>query len=356
METAYEERRAEVASLLKTCTEAKLLRGATGAALDAARRAYELAVSDPALPAPWPQLTAYRLGHLILRRTPNEEQLHEADELFARASGGAVSDAESPLGPMPRLYRLAILHRLSRPINAAGASVTAGQLELVFNRARSDIERWLSTQVTEPEGDRRPHQKGPIQDGVFNMLELAAYFLGAKYELLEGLSGPYSDLMLGPNAWIVVGTGSTIAGLRMPRQLAFAELEDRGRLPSDGVRVLFRLFRDRAEWKLAEQTAWTPAIDEQIHLLAYLLYKRNSTTQELRRRVTGGDGEAPEARFRQVKRRLNLHFRKLTDVAFDLLPAPNPQSHVTRIATGATIFGAVDASFLRRRSPARHPS
>ena len=48
------------------------------------------------------------------------------------------------------------------------------------------------------------------------MLELAAYFVGARYDFLEGLSGPYSDLMLGPDAWMMVGTAPQIAPTRLP--------------------------------------------------------------------------------------------------------------------------------------------
>ena len=113
MQTESEARQAEVDELLRKCTDAKLLLGGTGAAIEHAERAYELANTDPALPAPWPQLAAYRLAHLILRQNPTEELLYEANELFEKASGGTSDNA--PLGPMPRLYWLAVLHRLSLP-------------------------------------------------------------------------------------------------------------------------------------------------------------------------------------------------------------------------------------------------
>ncbi len=79
------------------------------------------------------------------------------------------------------------------------------------------------------------------------MLELAAYILGEEYEALEGQGGPYSDLTLGPDAdaWMLVGPEPKIANVRMPRELAFAELEDRGRLQPGSV--LFRLSGDRAK-------------------------------------------------------------------------------------------------------------
>jgi hypothetical protein len=350
MQTEYEDRRPQVAELLTRCTDKKLLRGATEEARNLAEQAYKLADADPVLPAPWPQLAAYRLAHLILRGAPSGEMLHRADKLLARASG--VGDDVDPLGPMPRLYRLAVLHRLSRSDETSGPLVTSERLESAFAKARDAVNSWLRTHETKPESEGDQHLRAPIQEGLFNMLELAAYFLGAKYESLEGLGGPYTDLKLGPDTWMLVGPDQRLSTVRLPRELALAELEDRGRLQSGSV--LFRLDRDRAEWKRAEQQDWKVPNFEQIHLLAFLLEQSQEwTTEKLRRRVTRDDGEDPEARFRKVKQRLNEDFRKLAGVEIVLVHEPNPRSQRIRVNPDALVFGAVEVDLLRGNSTRR---
>jgi hypothetical protein len=109
----YEARRTEVDRLLRDCTDSKLLRGGTPIATEYAERAYKFASAEPELPAPWPQLAAYRLAHLILRGAPTGDDLDRADQLLARAAGGVKHGGSNPLGPLPLVYRLAVLHRLA---------------------------------------------------------------------------------------------------------------------------------------------------------------------------------------------------------------------------------------------------
>jgi len=59
------------------------------------------------VPSPWPEFAAYRLAHLKMRSGANEvEALREIDLLFERASHSEKT------GPIPLIYRLAVLHRL----------------------------------------------------------------------------------------------------------------------------------------------------------------------------------------------------------------------------------------------------
>jgi hypothetical protein len=351
-QTAYEARRIRVDELLRQCTHKKVLLGGTEEARKLAEEAYELANDDPVLDAPWPQLAAYRLAHLILRGAPSGEMLEQADRLLARASG--VGDDVAHLGPMPRLYRLAVLHRLSRSNDASEPLVTSERLESAFVRARDAVNSWLRTHGANPEGEDDQQRRAPIQDGLFNMLELAAYFLGAKYESIEGLGGPYTDLKLGPDSWMLVGPDPQISTVRLPRELALAELKDRGQLQSGTV--LFQLYRDqvrnRAEWKLAEQEDWKSTNFKQIYLLALLLQQSQEwTTEELRHCVTGEHGEAPDDRFRQVKSRLNKNFRALAGV--EIVLVPEPRSHPIRVNPDALVFGAVEVDLLRGNSTRR---
>ena len=342
MNIEYEARRERVEQLLKKCTCKKLLRGGTAIAIGYAREAYKCSTLEPALPTPWPELAAYRLAHLVLRQAPDPEQLQEADILFAEASGRA--DDNVPLGPMPRLYRLAVLHRLS----CQGVSVNPETPKTVLQRAREAVNRWPSSRDESSEHESKPHRQSPIQDGLINMLELAFYFLGEKYEPLEGLSGPYSDLMLGPDAWMLVGPDPIISRIKMPKELAFAELEDRGRALPDSV--LFRLLsREHAEWRLASKPPWEPANADEILLLTLLLKKQSLRTEELRLRVAGADGKGSKDRFRQIKRRLKMKLGTLTGQKIDVVPPP--------VAAGPMIYGAVhyESAYPRRNRAGSRP-
>ena len=57
----------EVLELLQRCAENKVLCGGEESAIRLARRAAQRC-SDAKLPKPWPQVTAYRLGHLLMRK------------------------------------------------------------------------------------------------------------------------------------------------------------------------------------------------------------------------------------------------------------------------------------------------
>jgi hypothetical protein len=174
------------------------------------------------------------------------------------------------------------------------------------------------------------------------MLELATYFMGRSSRDLEGLGSDYDDLMLGPESWYVVGTDPGIALIRMPRTLAFAELDERGAAHPDAV--LFRLDRGYAEWRLASEPGWKDMNADQARRLACPLTVGDGwSREELRRWVVGNDGEDPDARFRQAKTRLNAAFQELTGRPGVKLFDPKSPGPVPRIANGVILFGAVDS-------------
>ena len=98
--------RIKVAELLNKCVDQKLLYGGTSDAIVHAKEAYDIATANN-VPSPWPEFAAYRLAHLKMRSGANEvEALREIDLLFERAS------RYEKTGPIPLIYRLAVLHRL----------------------------------------------------------------------------------------------------------------------------------------------------------------------------------------------------------------------------------------------------
>ena len=93
---SIEERRSAVYGLLTECVDQKLLRGGTANAISKARDAYARATSTPPLPAPWPQLAAYRLAHLSMRDDDlTESSLRKIVSLFTEASH------DNRIGPLP---------------------------------------------------------------------------------------------------------------------------------------------------------------------------------------------------------------------------------------------------------------
>lgn len=349
------ERRRQIDELLHNCTDKKLLRGMGDDAMDWAEKAYRLAKDDPELSESWRRkLAAYRLAHLILRNRPQGDELHRADELLADAGGDT-----DILGPMPRLYRLAVLHRLTLDCPEDERERYRRRLGEAFELASKSVDSWFKKpEGDQPkgEGDRRAadSKQGPLQDGLFNMLELAAYFLGFPYKSLEGKGGPFRDLMLGPDSWEVVGTALDAQGVKMPRQLACAELEEWGRIHPESV--LFCLSRKEAKWRVATDGEWKNTNEDQLRLLANLLKERQIPSEELRRRVVKWDSEDPVKNFRQVKRRLNTAIRTLTGAGLTLIPEPDRRTQEQRLTPGLTIFGSVETYSLKSERPPRRRS
>ena len=186
-----EHRRQEVAQLLKQGTNSKLLRGGTEIALPKIKEAYRLAIATPTLPPPWPQLAAYRLAHLLLRSNANSE-LQRVNELFQEAT------SDNCLGPVPQIYYLAALQRIKiASDNQEECRKIDGQIQEVFQKAYRGVRQLLANQRRDEEGTEEPPERSLLQEGRLNLLELATYFLGLTYEPLEGVGGPYGDLLLG---------------------------------------------------------------------------------------------------------------------------------------------------------------
>jgi hypothetical protein len=322
--TWNESPRQAVKRLLDECTDAKRLAGRTEAARVMAEKAYELATRDE-LPAPWPQLAAYRLAHLLLREGAGAD-LVRADTLLAEASGSGDGPAADVLGPMPRIYRLAVMHRLNAPEK---------QIRALYGKARESIRRFQS-------GIDYQGQRGSIQDCLFNMLELATYFLGIPYKL-EGEGSAFSGLELGKNDWYLVASGENLSGIRMPGPLARSELESRARRSPDAL--VFVLEENRPRWRIARQSGWADANADQLRLVACLLLGGGAwSTINLHEHVLK-TMEFKESRFRKVKQRLNESFVELGHDE-KLVPDARGAGRQHQLLPGLPIIGAVSVDAL----------
>jgi hypothetical protein len=254
---------------------------------------------------------------------------------MARGEKVLLEPFSGPLGPMPRLYRLAVLQRL---LGVAPSRERAGirdTIKNVFEFADFAVRQSLTADQTRA-ADERLYQRAPIQHGLFNMLELAAYFTGVDYHPLEGLGGPFGGITTEADDWKLVGPDPTIALVHMPRSLALAELDARGE--TNPRSILFRLDRRAAQWKTAPARSWEPFGIPQARLLAHLLERSEPWTKtELRRKIAGGE----EENLRQIATRFRKAFRKLTRCT-DIDPLPQGRGTGSYcIAEGLTFFGAV---------------
>lgn len=203
-----EKRRTEVELLLREGSNAKLQWGSTDCALELLAKAHQLAHEPSKLLSPWPELTSYRLAHLRLRRTSQTlEDLLEIDELLAESA------RRKELGPWPRLYRLAVLHRIRL---ADESIVDQKSVDTAFRLASDAISKHME--------DAKPADRARLQDPLLNSLELCVYFLGRPYAEIEGLRGTYDETLGEHENWSLVGPDPDIARIRYSRAFALVEL------------------------------------------------------------------------------------------------------------------------------------
>ena len=188
-------------------SDRKRLKGKSADAIEAFE---ELNAQSNGLVSPWPELAAYRLAMLLLRRGEGAD-LERIDVLLTRASRCIQ------LGPRPLLYLLGVLHRRRLSSKVAEAEVLEQRVDRAFEEARSR---------TDHRGSRDGEPVRRLQDEVFNMLELAAVFLGREMDDLDGRDGPFGGLGLSQRpGWQILGNSNSRCIIRYPYELAVCEIE-----------------------------------------------------------------------------------------------------------------------------------
>ncbi|WP_150094714.1 hypothetical protein [Thiohalocapsa marina] len=216
-----------VVRLLRQGLDLKLQFGGTAEAERHLRKAYATARDPHPLCCPWPQITAYRLAHLLMRGGA-ETSWCEVDALLAAASSDDV------LGPAPLVYRLISLTKTppaQEEIGTARADLYQRVQRLVRQRAAGGLR------AVSYFGDERP-----LQPDWFNLLELAVYATGLDYAPLEGWCDPARDPFAGLGfdiaAWSVVEDAES-ATLRYPEPIARQRFEERRKQLSPCLAVAF---------------------------------------------------------------------------------------------------------------------
>ncbi len=290
MDTDLESRRAEFARLLKNGSCAKLQICETSEALASLTRAYELANQEPRLPKPWPQLAAYRYAHLLLRSNPETaNDLYEIDQLFAKAA-----QAKS-LTVFPSLYRLAVLdkfRRLSPPV------VDQEMILKRFRACRESVAEYLSH-------GRTADDPFPIQHGVANMLELAAYFLNVPFREWEGIRDEESDPA---QHWHLVGPEPSIAHIRFAGEFILEELQ--ARREANPQALIFCLPQEGNPWWQAPAHSEKRLRENTARLLDVLLMFRNPSPEQIRNRVFRSYTSSDT--MRQARRRFRADLAQIT--------------------------------------------
>lgn len=334
MNAEYAARRTKVERLLRDGTSTKLLRGGSQYALSALKQAYDEAHNSKALCKPWSQLTAYRLAHLMFRDVRGEtrvEWLKDIDEYFVEAT------QDITLGPLPRIYRLAVLHRLMSVSGKEEESSIRNTMNQVFDLVVDQVKRQSNGPEAETPAEGCGHAQ--LQNGIVNMLEFAAYFCEFEYGKLEGLVGlssPYADLGFDDEGWRLFGPDPAMSSIRYPRLLAEAELEELGKEYPNAI--LFKFPRQSgtrtsgsASWKLPGKQ-WEIPSERHVRLLACLL-----PSQEVNR--IHGDNED----HRQLVRRVRSVLAETTGQrGEDLILRPSRNADTYRIASSLTVFGVVE--------------
>lgn len=223
--------------------------------------------------SPWPQLAAYRLAMLYLRRGAGAD-LARVDALLSRASECRA------LGPLPRLYLMAVLHRRRLSVKGSERATLDDRIDLVFQIAREEL--------AQRRGPGRDELDPRLQDGVFNMLELAGLFLGRDLSDLEGRDGPFADLgLIASKAFRIYDSADpSRPDLRYPYTLAVCEVEA---LAERDPGLL--LVRDdpkevgQRHYRLPGQRGWTRATESppwEVLLWALTGLRRETSTEAQR--------------------------------------------------------------------------
>lgn len=313
--------------LLKEGSDLKLLYEKTEEALEILRKA-KLIVdqSTPPLSVPWPQLVNYRLAHVLMRGASDESELEEIDELLADAIKAKC------LGPLPRLYRLAVMHRLKCPLN---------QLQSVFKPLIEEIAYYNEEDGDQDRCNSEEHERHDrltaLQNNFFNMLELAAYFTGYPYNGFEGKGRihepkseitlrslnvrhsrlkdrePYSDLLCKFKSWNLYGTVTGLATVDYPGDFVLEELEER--MKNNDIKppcIVFRISSNRTihDWnfnlqKKDNQFKWEKVNRGANHLLFLAsIYKlKGKKRGSLLWHIFGSDTLGDDAIYRKWKQR-----------------------------------------------------
>ena len=326
--------RQRVHALLSKTHSLKLLEGDPNQVLEIAREAYNLAKATNML-SPWREVAAYRLSQLLFRLPSKDlEQFREIDVLL-KESGGNTTSAVSPLGPLPWIYRMACLHRLSiiDPTNKdeyfkSIVETRAAALRR-FTTSANNRQRSLSPQEDD-------FSRAQIQTDQFNLVELATYFVDLPYSQLRGMGGRNEDGFPLSGSWILISNQIGLTDIRYTREYAEAELEALLASKPKAIGFILEGKNTSGSWTKDHNSNRRITNSKPFVLLSSVLFCDDLTSSKLQTHLGVG-----EENLRQMKRRLceSLNQQAGKDVV-------RFADRSYRLETAIPIFGAINTSVL----------
>ncbi len=320
--------RSEINELLQKTADLKLLNGAPDEVLQLATKANQLAETTL---EPWPQIAAYRLAQLLCREPDlSVDRLKEIDQLFERAARGRVKS----MGPLPRIYQLAILHRLKLhdPQNK----------EHYDQRIQSTFKEAVDTIHLPSLVNSEHRNKLCLQGDQFNLLELASYFLELPYNSLRGLDAASYAGFDYSGSWMIVSNQPDFKPIRYTER--FAEIEVESLLRQSTEAIGFKIHERGVDGNIGHGPgdACADGNAEQLRLLANLLHNPGVSRVDLLRNIS--NETVSDENFRQIKLRLK---RKLKQLVID---ANEPiDQNDNSINLPIPIYGIVQSKILVTR-------
>ncbi len=317
--------RTQTHSLLQKTTNLKLLHGDPDQVLKLAREAYGLASGKL---EPWPQLTAYRLAQLLCREPDlSVDGLKEINQLFERAAKGRVKS----MGPLPRVYQLAILHRLK---------IRDPQKQDLYNqRIKSTFQDAADTIHLPSLVNSQHRDKFHLQGDQFNLLELASYFLELPYSPLLGSDDASRTSFDYSGSWIIVSNQADFKPVRYTER--FEEIEVESLLLQSTEAIGFKIHEHGVDGSIGHgpADAWADGNAEQLRLLAKLLHNPDCPRTDLLRKIS--NEAVSDENFRQIKLRLK---RKLKQLVVDADEPINRNDNSINLPI--PIYGIVQSEIL----------
>ena len=318
--------RTQIHSLLQKTTNLKLLHGDPDQVLKLAREAHGLASGKL---EPWPQLAAYRLAQLLCREPDlSVDRLKEIDQLFERSARGRMKS----MGPLPRIYQLAILHRLK--------SRDPQNRDLYNQRIKSTFQDAADTIHLPSLVNSQHRDKFRLQGDQFNLLELASYFLELPYSPLRGSDDASRTSFDYSGSWIIVSNQADFKPIRYTER--FAEIEVESLLLQSTEAIGFKIHEHGVDGNIGHgpADAWADGNAEQLRLLANLLHNPGVSRVDLLRNIS--NEAVSDENFRQIKRRLKQKLKQLICNAKEPIYGDD-----NSINLPIPIYGIVPSRFLK---------
>lgn len=335
-------RRSKVKELIDEASDEKLILSKTDDVIDLFKKAAELCDVEPKVIEPWPSLIAYRHAHLLMRlcsrknnlkKSDLTKMLTEADRLFTKSSRQA-----DLLGPLPSIYRLAVLQRLQATDKNDVSTTTINN---AFKIAIDNFEKSFAVTSTSAQ----------LQNGWFNLLEIASYFLALPYSKLEGKGKLLKDKdLFKDKSWVIIGPDPESMGVRMHREIALSEIESRIKENPDSFFYILPHKDSKEEirkWRYGINDNWKKIESyEPLRLLAILCAKKNNSIKDVKTAYRNANDDVA---FRAAKTRLKKEFQKLTGLEEnEIFAGLETPSGVPIVTDKIKIFGAVEYRALSR--------